>query len=133
MISHQKIAVMATILYAIPKGLTYLCTKPEAEAQSILDLFKERMAYLQEETKVCLGNKGWFVLTDVIADNGWIAYVVFRYLTNNQKESLFQNFDKTLDTTAALISFCTASWLIRFGVVKAFPWTRSFIATRSHS
>jgi len=130
--SINQTGAISALLYAVPKGLTYICTKPDSSSQELTDQFREKMADLKESSEALLGGKTWFVLTDIIADNGWISFLFFKYLTYERKESSFGNLDNCLQTTASLASFCVAAWAIRLGIFKMSPCAGNFFATRSY-
>ena len=130
---HCQTAAISTLLYLVPKALTYLCTRPLPEVEGIFNQMRENLSHLQEQTKDLIGEKSWFILTDVVADNLWLSFLLLKSLTYKQSKGLFENFDRSLQTTAALVSFCATAWLIRLSIVKAFPSTKRFIATRSYS
>lgn len=123
-------AVVALALYAAPKGLTYLCTAPPMTASRV-DQLRERMAFVRNRVKDVVGEKAWFILTDVVADNAWIAFVAFSYLTFGLPP--ISNTGGAINAGTAYFSFCVVSWLARFAFVKTFPSSRRYIGTRSDS
>jgi len=130
--SIYQTGAISTLLYVVPKGLTYICTKPDPSSQELIDQFREKMADLKENSKALLGEKTWLVLTDIVADNTWVSFLFFRYLTHQQKENSFKNLDSSLQTMAAIVSFCLAAWLIRIGINEVFSCTGKFVAKSSY-
>ena len=129
-VAMRRGAVIGLALYAAPKALTYLCTAPETTANRV-DRLREKMALVRDQFKDLVGGKAWFILTDVIADNAWISFVAFSYLTFGLPP--IQNVGGAINAGTAYFSFCVVSWLSRFAVVKAFPSSRGYIGTRSDS
>ncbi len=133
--TFYQTAAISALFYLVPKGLTYLCSHPGAAhvAEGHFDKMRKNFSELRESAKDILGEKTWFILTDIVADNLWFSFLFFKHLTSIQEKNLFRNFDKSLETITALFGFCTATYVVRLGIVKNFPSTKKFIATRSHS
>lgn len=121
--------LVGALLYVTPKILTYLCTRPDALDGRVARL-REKMAYMQESLKEILGERKWYVMTDIIADNAWISYLFFAYLTHGVNP--WRNMDETIKALAALVVFCGNGWLCRFGIVSIFHSLKKYVGTRSH-
>lgn len=125
-----NLSITALCLYATPKILTYLCTDPDPATEARTGQWRSKLATVQNQFKEFVGAKAWFIMTDVIADNAWISSLVFSYLTKEVQPA--KNLEGLVTTSNAYFTFCAASWVARFLCVKAFPSTRSFVATRHH-
>lgn len=111
--------------YAIPKLLTYLCTRPD-DPSAPLSSLRGRMATLQEEVRDVMGEKAWFTATDVVADNAWISAIVISLLTKRP----FSSVERGINTLSALTGFCAVVWLVRYAIIKLCPQLR-IVGTRS--
>lgn len=87
------------------------------------------MAEIRKGIKQRIGDKAWFVFTDIIADNAWISFWVLAYLCRDSKLE-FSRVQK-VDIGSAFFGFCTVSWLVRYGLIHICPQLRAYIATRS--
>jgi hypothetical protein len=121
--SPSVLALYTMGFYLTPNALSWLCTSVPGNKR--IDQLRRGMAFLQEEIKGSVGRKTWFVLTDIVADNAWIAFSTLSYLARGKKTI------EPSEAATAWFSFCAGAWLIRFSVVKYFPNTRRLIATRS--
>ncbi len=72
--------VASTVAYGLPKIAGYLCKRPEDLSHTRLEKIREHLASLQEKTELVVGQKMWFVLTEVISDNAWVSLLVLNYL-----------------------------------------------------
>ncbi len=123
--------LVGAISYGLPKALTYLCTRPDATLpQSRLDLLRGEMASLQERINNLVGDKVWFIATDVLADNACLASLIILCIS---KKHPLASFDNAITTLSAFLSFSTALCAIRFYSVKAFPPLAPYVVTRSYS
>ena len=113
--------------YAIPKLLTYLCTRPDNFSAPFSQL-RGRVASLQENVRDVAGERVWFAATDIVADNAWISALVVLCLTKQP----FGSFERGVNSLSAFAGFCTILYLIRLAIVRLCPQLRAQIGTRSH-
>jgi hypothetical protein len=115
-------------LYAIPKGLTSLCT-PVENADSRWDRLRTQMSEIQKWVERKVGPRAWFFATDVISDNAWISYFVLAYLS---KWNIPAKFLVTpFETGFAFFTLSAAALAARYAIGKQWPELRPYIATRT--
>ena len=122
-----KSVVVAGAFYAVPKALTYLCTRPEDSDTSLWGRLRGRMADLQEQSRALLGERLWFYTVDIVADNAWISAIAIRCLTSTP----FASVAMGISTITAFGTFCVLAWLVRHGVSRQFPLLAPVIGTRN--
>lgn len=87
------------------------------------------MAYLQEGIGRSLGNRVWFGITEIVADNGWISLLAVKYLKGERP--LVSSFENGVHTASLCVALATCSWIIRYGVSKNVPLLAPYLGTRS--
>lgn len=120
-----KVVSIAHILYAAPKVLSMICTRPLNRDHNLIDRMRERMIIVQENLCSTLGERNWLILTNVIADNAWIGFLAVVYLTRGAP--LFLTLDRGLNEAGGFISACVVSWLVRYGITQISPRTTPYI------
>ena len=122
-------ALASTVAYGLPKIAGYLCKRPEDVSHTRLERIRERFAALQEKTELVVGQKMWFVLTEVISDNAWVSLLVLNYLRSTVVGPL--EIEQTLAYATGLVAFGGLSWMTRYGLTKACPAVGKYIGTKS--
>ncbi len=107
-----KTLSISGMLYLAPKAFAYFSTKPE-EVHTRLDRLREKIAGFSEASKTILGERAWFVLTDVFSKNAWISFLAISYLTRNQQP--FETVVRGIEVASAFFVFCTAAAFARYG------------------
>lgn len=124
-----KAVASSAVAYGLPKLMSYLCARPDPLSQAKLDRLRNRLAFLQEVTREVLGQKTWFVLTEVVADNAWLSLLVLNYLASGVEGSL--NAEQISAMVTGFVAFGGLSWMSRYGLTKVYPPLGKFIGTRS--
>lgn len=119
---------LGAALYALPKAATYLCTKPSMPASQRIEQIQGKMIFFQERLRDILGNRQWYILTGIVADNAWISYFALSYLNSGANPAI--HLDKTTDKALAFSTFCASGFLIRFGVAYTLPFLKSYVGVR---
>jgi hypothetical protein len=114
-----KTVVVASLLYATPKALTYLSTAPDSIVGHV-DRLRVKIHDLKETSRDLVGEKSWFIMTQVFANNAWVASLITSYLLYSSGQSV-DTHAKRLNIVSAMASFTTVVWLAR----KAFNSIRS--------
>ena len=113
-----RVISVGTFLYVTPKAISALCDRPAHSTDRLVDRLREKMAIFRDNLRTLLGDRTWFVLTEVVADNAWISFLVLSYLTHGAP--LFINVSRGLDEASALFGLCSVAWLVRLGGSRAF-------------
>ena len=103
---NMSVVTISGALYAAPRALEYFCTKPP-EVHSRLDRLREKMANLTEISKTLIGERTWFIITDVFSKNAWISFLTIQYLTRNNPP--ISTAAQTTELVSAFVVFCTAT------------------------
>jgi hypothetical protein len=88
------------------------------------------MAILSDQVRFKIGEKQWFLLTDVLADNAWIAFFLVSHAVNwNWQGALAK---RPFDAANAFLALCGVTWLVRLGICKSFPTLGRYVGFRNN-
>ena len=108
--------LVSGVFYAVPKVLTYLCTRPEHPDASLWSRLRERMANLQEQAKGALGEHAWLYAKEILVKNAWISVIATRCLM----PSPFASSGAAIDWVTAFGVICVAGWMVRDDLSRRF-------------
>jgi hypothetical protein len=115
-------------VYASQKAVDLLVRSPDGSANERVRQVRERVWECRQRIREQISDRAWFIMTDVIADNAWIAAALLTYLAGGRA---FESVEMGINSVAALAGFCSLAWLVRFAAVKMLPSTGRFIGGRN--
>ncbi|MFI5343869.1 MAG: hypothetical protein ACHQUC_06575 [Chlamydiales bacterium] len=127
--SVQNSLIVGCVIYAGTQALSYLPNESNSQQPSKIDQLRHIISTNVQEAKRSLGEKNWFIITNIILDNAWISAALLVYLSN--EVPMFDTLKRTVETGAAFLGLCPMLYTVRFGTVKLFP-SLSCIEPRNH-
>ncbi|MBF8263154.1 MAG: hypothetical protein HW387_819 [Parachlamydiales bacterium] len=121
-------ATVGLVVYVGQKALDFLSKQPNKSSDPRLNRIRQAMLTCRNLVKENVSDKTWFVLTNVLLDNAWIASTILTYLVNKGELS---RPEQKINAVTAFAAFTAAAWLVRFAAAKAFLASRNYLGTRN--
>lgn len=118
-----KTLCIGGLLYATPKVLSYLCTRPQPSiTPTALDHLRAKMATFQEAARKLLGERHWDVGKEILVDNAWIAFLALSYLAECPRPLHTFSFSEQVEMNArGFVLICALASLARAGIARLCP------------
>lgn len=113
-------------VYATQKMFHFLATAPNDSLNERMRQIRDRVFECRQLVKDRVSDRSWFIMTNVMADNAWVAATLLTYLAGGRA---FESVEMGINSITALAGFCSLSCLVRFAAVKTFPSLERFVGT----
>lgn len=116
--------VTSAVLYVVPKGLDYLCTRiPDSVTR--VDRLRDRIGEIGEMISRTVSARTRFIAKDLLADNAWIAFLILSHATKwNPYRFILAN---PMGALFAMIAFSSGAVVVRHAIGRMCPALRQYV------